>query len=183
MRILAGAVLIVFFHAVAFANTIETVLLTPAETPQAGQNMVFSVFFNNTGENEILVNLPARVHCVLKFSDQQVETEANLIQPPSLKSFRICGKCFEKVRYSLTLPQTLNGPVSMKIPDFDGAAMMFRIDVKPPQSEAPKSVTSEPQEFETLDSLFALYQPYLKNIAAYEPMYFLVGTDPEDSKF
>ncbi len=183
MRILAAAVLIVFFHAVAFAGTLETVLSTPTETPQAGQNMVFSVFFNNTGENEILVNLPVRVQCVLKSSDQQVETAANLIQAPSLKSFRICGKCFEKVRYSLTLPQTLNGPVSMKIPDLDGAAMMFKIDVEPPRPEAPKSVTSEPQKFETLDSLFALYQPYLKNIAAYEPMYFLVGTDPEDSKF
>ena len=183
MRILAGAVLIVFFHAAAFANTIETVLLAPTETPQAGQNMVFSVFFNNTGENEILVNLPARVLCVLKSSDQQVETEANLIQTPSLKSFGICGKCFEKVRYSLTLPQTLNGPVSMKIPDLDGAAMMFKIGVEPPQTEAAESVTSEPHKFETLDSLFALYQPYLKNIAAYEPMYFLVGTDPEDSKF
>jgi len=183
MRILTGAVLIIIFHTVAFAGTIETVLLTPAETPQAGQHMVFSVFFNNTGENEILVNVPARVLCVLKSSDQQVETEASLIQPPSLKSFRICGKCFEKVRYSLTLPQTLNGAVSMKIPDLDNTAMMFKIDVKPPQPEVPKSATSQPQGFETLDSLFALYQPYLKNIAAYEPMYFLVGTDPEDSKF
>jgi len=183
MRNLAATVLILFFHTVAFAGTIETVLLTPTETPQAGQNMVFSVFFNNTGDTEALVNLPIRVHCVLKSSDQRVETVANLIQPASVESFRICGQCFEKARYSLTLPQTLNGPVSMKISDLDGAAMMFRVDVKPPQSEAPKSVTSEPQEFETLDSLFALYQPYLKNIAAYEPMYFLVGTDPEDSKF
>ena len=28
-----------------------------------------------------------------------------------------------------------------------------------------------------------LYQPYAKNISFYEPMYFLVGTDPEESKF
>jgi outer membrane phospholipase A len=183
MRILVAAVLIVFYHTVAFAGTIETVLMTPTGTPQAGQNMVFSVFFNNTGDNETLVNLPIRVHCVLKSSDQRVETVASLLQPASVESFRICGKCFEKVRYSLTLPQTLNGPVSMKISDLDGAAMMFRVDAELPQPEAVESVTSDSQEFETLDSLFELYQPYLKNLAAYEPMYFLIGTDPEDSKF
>lgn len=183
MRILATAVLIVFFNTVAFSGTMETVLLTPTETPQAGQNMVFSVFFNNTGDNEILVNLPNRVHCVLNSSDQQVETEADLIQPSTLKSFRICGKCFEKVRYSLTLPQTLKGPVRMKIPDLDGAAMMFKVDVGLPQPKATERVTSESREFDTLDSLFAIYQPYLKNLAAYEPMFFLIGTDPEESKF
>lgn len=40
--------------------------------------------------------------------------------------------------------------------------------------------TAEPR---TLDDLFTQYQPYLANISAYEPMYFLVGTQPEKSKF
>lgn len=35
----------------------------------------------------------------------------------------------------------------------------------------------------SLDDLFTLYQPYLGNISAYEPIYFLVGTNPEYSKF
>jgi phospholipase A1 len=40
-----------------------------------------------------------------------------------------------------------------------------------------------PEKPRTLDDLFAQYQPYLGNISAYEPMYFLVGTQPEKSKF
>lgn len=36
---------------------------------------------------------------------------------------------------------------------------------------------------ETLDSFFTLYQPYLANISAYNPMFFLVGTNPKNSKF
>ena len=36
---------------------------------------------------------------------------------------------------------------------------------------------------EPLDALTLLYQPYVKNISFYEPMYFLVGTDPKYSKF
>lgn len=38
---------------------------------------------------------------------------------------------------------------------------------------------------ESLDfvDLFTLYQPYLANITAYEPLFFLVGTEPEKSTF
>ncbi|MEJ2040553.1 MAG: phospholipase A [Desulfosarcinaceae bacterium] len=35
----------------------------------------------------------------------------------------------------------------------------------------------------SMDTFFNLYQPYLANISAYEPMYFLVGADPGQSKF
>ena len=37
--------------------------------------------------------------------------------------------------------------------------------------------------FTTLDSLFTRYQPYLENISAHEPVYFLRGVNPEKSKF
>lgn len=37
-------------------------------------------------------------------------------------------------------------------------------------------------KFQTLDSLFTLYQPYLGNIAPYQSIYFLFGTQPEKSK-
>lgn len=37
--------------------------------------------------------------------------------------------------------------------------------------------------YQTLDELFNLYQPYLENMAVYQPIYFLVGADPEESKF
>ena len=33
------------------------------------------------------------------------------------------------------------------------------------------------------DELFNLYQPYLHNISAYKPVYFLFGVNPEDTKF
>ncbi|MBS3756437.1 MAG: phospholipase A [Desulfobacterales bacterium] len=38
-------------------------------------------------------------------------------------------------------------------------------------------------DYQSMDSMFSLYQPYLENISAYQPIYFLVGTDPEESKF
>lgn len=45
------------------------------------------------------------------------------------------------------------------------------------------SVELKDQQLQSLDSFFTLYQPYLANISAYNPMYFLVGANPENSKF
>lgn len=42
---------------------------------------------------------------------------------------------------------------------------------------------AEETNAQTLDALFSINQPYLKNLSAYRPMYFLVGADPEKSKF
>jgi outer membrane phospholipase A len=39
------------------------------------------------------------------------------------------------------------------------------------------------EQYQNLDDLFTLYQPYLGNISAYDPIYFLVGTNPDKSKF
>ncbi|MFC1877177.1 phospholipase A [Thermodesulfobacteriota bacterium] len=58
------------------------------------------------------------------------------------------------------------------------------------ESETSASVTIESDMKENLslhypnfDSMFTLYQPYLDHVSAYQPMYFLVGTDPGESKF
>ncbi|MDF7825909.1 phospholipase A [Pontiellaceae bacterium B12227] len=38
-------------------------------------------------------------------------------------------------------------------------------------------------QYESLDSFYTLYQPYVNNISAYYPIYFLAGTDLSKSKF
>jgi hypothetical protein len=38
-------------------------------------------------------------------------------------------------------------------------------------------------DYDTKDSMFSLYQPYLENISAYKPIYFLIGAEPWESKF
>jgi len=43
--------------------------------------------------------------------------------------------------------------------------------------------TDQQNKYKNMDDLFNLYQPYLGNISAHEPIYFLVGTKPENSKF
>jgi outer membrane phospholipase A len=103
--------------------------------------------------------------------------KAYAIRATSEKTMTICPGCFEKVQYTLVLPSTIKGAVTMEMPYFENAHTMFAVH----GSDSVKASKSE--EFEALDSLYELYQPYLKNITAYEPMYFLVGADPKKSKF
>ncbi|MDT8334229.1 MAG: phospholipase A [Desulfurivibrionaceae bacterium] len=53
--------------------------------------------------------------------------------------------------------------------------------------ESPRQKANQPNpdvtEYPTLEDLFTLYQPYLDNISPYEPIYFLIGANPERSKF
>lgn len=39
------------------------------------------------------------------------------------------------------------------------------------------------EPYTSLEDLFSIYQPYLANIGPYKPIYFLYGTNPEDSRF
>jgi phospholipase A1 len=174
--------LILLFNTVAYAGGIETVIDPPTEMPQAGQSTIFAVYFHNFEDTSLQVVVPDSIMCRLSAGDDTVEVKAYAIRATSEKMISICPGCFDKVQYTLDLPSTIESPVTMVIPDFENAHTMFAVNGSA-SMKASKSSETAPKEFEALDSLYELYQPYLKNIAAYEPMYFLVGTDPEKSKF
>lgn len=176
------ALLILLFNTVAYAGGIETVIDPPTEIPQAGQSTIFAVYFHNFEDTSLQVVVPDSIMCRLSAGDDTVEVKAYAIRATSEKTITICPGCFEKMQYTLDLPSTIEGPVTMVIPDFENAHTMFAVNSSA-SMKASKISETAPKEFEALDSLYELYQPYLKNIAAYEPMYFLVGTDPEKSKF
>jgi len=176
------ALLIILFSTVSFAGSIDTVISPPTNKPHAGQSTMFSVYFHNSGDTSLPVDIPEHVLCRLTSENQTVEVEAYAVPMKSKSTIIICAGCFEKIQYSLSLPPTFDGTVTMEIPDFENAHTMFAVHGSD-SIKASKNDETAPKEFEALDSLYELYQPYLKNIGAYEPMYFLVGTDPEKSKF
>jgi len=176
------ALLILLFNSASYAGGIETVIDPPAETPQAGQSTIFAVYFHNPEDTSLQVDAPDSIMCRLSAGDDIVEVKAYAIRATSEKAMTICAGCFKKVQYTLALPSTIEGPVAMEILDFKNAHTMFTVQ-ESVSVKASKSDETAPEEFEALDSLYELYQPYLKNLAAYDPMYFLVGTDPKKSKF
>jgi phospholipase A1 len=176
------ALFILLLCTVAHAGGIETLIVPPAETPRAGHSMVFSVYFSNPENNPLPMDVPDSMMCRLSAGDKTIDVKAYAVLATSEKTMIICPGCFKQIQYSLELPSIIEGAVSMEIPDFKGTHVMFAVQTggvlkKSTDGEA------ESKEYETLDSLYELYQPYIKNLSAYDPMYFLVGTDPKNSKF
>lgn len=176
------ALLIILFSTISFAGGIETVIDPPKKNLQAGQTTVFAVYFHNSEDKSVQVDVPDSIICRLTANDQSLDVKAYSVRSTSKDKIIICAGCFEKVQYTLALPSTIKGAVTMAIPDFENARTMFAVHGTSSLEESESDEIAY-QEFDTLDSLYELYQPYLKNIAAYQPMYFLVGTNPEKSKF
>ena len=51
------------------------------------------------------------------------------------------------------------------------------------QQETPPGDWASKTDDPPMDAMIEMYQPYVKNLSYYRPMYFLVGTNPEKSKF
>lgn len=51
------------------------------------------------------------------------------------------------------------------------------------QQDTPSYLPAATDQWDEMSKFIDLYQPYVRNISFYQPMYFLVGNDPKDSKF
>ena len=185
MRVFTAACLILLNSIPVFAGNLETVIAPPAETWQSGQPVKFSVYIHNTGKENVNLNLPGQVTCRFVSDEHILELVAYAVQPFPETPTLIGKSEFLKVRYAFTVPFGLEGPVRMEIEAFETTPVMFAIKAaERPETDIAASGESElsPDEV-SLESLFTLYQPYLGNIGAYKAMYFLFGTDLEESKF
>jgi len=185
MRI-AAFIFSLFYSAAVFAGSLEPAVVVSTDSPQAGQPLVFFVYLHNSDDKPVRIDPPGSVVCQINSLNKKIEVTARAIQPPDAASIRIEPNGFERILYSLNLPSDFQGILTMTIPTLGNAAVMFAVGAAPLSSKKPESAASgkiTTADHVSLDSLFALYQPYLGNITAYKPMYFLVGADPQKSKF
>ena len=80
------ALIILLFGGIAYAGGIETLIVPPAETPQAGQSMVFSVYFSNPEDVPLSMDIPKSMACRLSAGDKTVEAEAHVVRETDRKS-------------------------------------------------------------------------------------------------
>ncbi|MBW2192580.1 MAG: phospholipase A [Deltaproteobacteria bacterium] len=169
----------------AYAGSIETIIAPLAEMPKSGQVAAFSVYVHNTGKESVSVQLPDRLTCRIDSGGRTVEAVAVAVHPLQEMPAALEINSFVKGRYTFTVPTDVEGPVRMSISEFDAVGVMFVVTAATqPKTEVADVEDAEPSEDQAaLASLFTIYQPYLANLSVYEPMYFLVGTDPRESKF
>lgn len=135
------------------------------------------VYLKNVPSAEVL--FPEAINCrLVMVNSQEILAEAKAKESLKKTSF-VKNSAYVKQNYEIDLPDGIGGDIivhlaGVSVPAFLVQAADFQ--------EKPPSLLKE-KEYQTIDSLYSLYQPYVRKLSAYEPMYFLLGADPKESKF
>ena len=152
-------------------------VLLGEEQVASGSDVAFTLVFLQLSPGEQAV-FPAELACDLSTADGRYRSILAKRQTPGETNGKSTLKTYFKQLYSLRLPDNMDGQLVMKITGIEVPPLVIYA-IEP---EGQKSSLAE-HSYPTLDSLFTLYQPYAKNASAYEPMYFLAGTELSKSKF
>jgi len=169
----------------ANAQSLDIVLGAPPGRPATGATIVLPVYFHNpqnTAAVEVL--LPTELVCRLSSPTISLEVLAARVDPAADRA-SVTGGSYLKALYALDLPIVLTGEVRLEVPEVGASGITFVIDTAPPSLAEAEPAEAGLQDAEKvgLDSFIHIYQPYARNIFFYQPMYFLMGIDPEETKF
>lgn len=174
---------LIFISSMALAQSLDPVIGPPLASPEAGQPMRFPVYYHNNNSQSVTYPLPEQLVCILSSGTENIEAIAVRMDPKDKNPIVVPANGFVKAEFSLLLADDTQAEVQLIVPQISTTGLLLSVG----PSKAPKKRvgfswavrTSDPP----MDKLMALYQPYVKNISFYKPMYFLVGVDPEESKF
>jgi phospholipase A1 len=173
---LGGVMLSMIVAIRATAHADEISISMAKDRWPSDQRIEFSLCTSGGSEAESPARvLPDHVVCTLENGRLTHTVIARRIEAAEgAETIAIAGR--DQALYAFDPPTKARGTVRMRISQVRVPVILFDID--PPQQGGSREAF-----YPTLDSLFTLYQPYIGNMGAYKPMYFLVGTDLAKSKF
>lgn len=173
----------------AQAASLAVWLRLPGLQQPVAQPLRVTVSFHNETAQPQQVALPSRLMLSYRPHAGQSET----LQASELAAsapFSLNPGAYVSKDYQLQLPAGTQGFAELAIADQPQSAVLLDVlpatvtpDTEPPDTEPAGLASPPPDDYPTLGNLFSLYQHYATNLTAYQPMYFLVGTDPADSRF
>ncbi len=167
--------------ALAVDNSLELVLVAPQgvenRSPQAGERVVFSVLFTNPSSTPVLVSSYGKLGVRVVGGNHTSEVTALMVKPLEIVEQKISGHGFLKQEYGFDLPGYIEGPVSIELTDHSANKAMFHARASGPTEPGNDPGNQESRQA-SLEDLTADFQPFLKNLSTYKPVYFLFGVDP-----
>ncbi len=167
-----------------YANEPISFISFPEQNKIAGEYANLSFYILNEDKREIDFPFPKQLELLVMTEDGQTFSVAAVgTNNPETKI--IAPKAFAKQDYVFKIPEIQGGKLEVSLVGYEGAksVLTVRLPEKNDDDSPVAESTEPPEKYPTLENLFTLYQPYVANISAYEPIYFLVGTEPEKSKF
>jgi outer membrane phospholipase A len=158
-------------------------VVPPQKKAVAGQPTRFTLFVQNDGTTDIISTDYDSVMVTLGLDGQTrvVKAIGELTAPDGTATVPAGG--FTKLTYEFELPQDMTGTISLTLEDLSSNPVLFAAAPPVEPQDLKKEITSQGQL--VIGEKQEEFQPFLKNLSAYEPVYFLFGVDPglEKSKF
>ena len=160
-------------------------LMFPAQQMTAGQNTTFFAYFHNESSATLPLELPSYLLVELKTGSgttRLVRAQA-LPEPQPVK---LLPGQFYRQEYQLILPLDFSATLQVHLAEQAGAGTL--IDVAPASHLAVATNQAVGDDlpvisYHALKDIESLYQSYTADLFTYEPIYFLLGSDPEKSTF
>ncbi len=151
-------------------------IVPPQGNVMAGQMTRFILFFHNPEKKAMTTDAYNRVMVTIKKDNKKIVVEATPLDADPDALVTIPGNGYEKREYKFLLPQSMDGNISISLPEFAAGPVWFVAREIPMKDRTEQLALNEKE---------AIIHPLAKYLSPYEPMYFLVGVDPgpEKSKF
>jgi outer membrane phospholipase A len=170
----------------AAANPLITLISCPGPEAMAGRSMECSVFFHNEGQEDLEFNIPKELQ-ILASSGSNTAVPMTAFSAEEGQQIILPPGSFQKRKYALSVPSELQGVYFFSLAGFPGTGSKIMVraaeDNQGTEEPASAKVVAKTEKYPDLKSFFPLYQSYTGNFSAHQPLYFLVGTDPKESKF
>lgn len=164
-------------------STSNIFIVPPQEKATAGRPTRLTIFVQNSGTTDIISKDYSSVMVMVETDDQKRLVKAMCVESASDGTVTVPAGGFTKLTYELELPQEMTGTVSLALEDFKSGPVLFT--VAPPVESQDREEENASHDQLVIGEKQEEFQPFLKNLSAYDPVYFLVGVDPgrEKSKF
>jgi outer membrane phospholipase A len=155
----------------------------PTHAPIAGSATVLRIYFHNEGTTSETVIIPAQI---------QIHMQDESAKKQIISAFNKVGDTLATLApghfishdYALTLPTTLAGTISYDIAEFSDVRETTKIIQGTAESSDKNQIFyGETKRTRSITEIDSLYSVYAANFAMHEPIYFLIGSNPEDSTF
>jgi outer membrane phospholipase A len=157
----------------------------PTQSLTAGQSAsLFSYYHNETSE---IMPLELPPYLLLELTTSSGTTRLVRAQAISeTQSVALQPGQFHRLEYQLVLPQDLSAALEVRLAE--DTSIVTLIDVAPAFDLAGAANSGGDNDaatvsYHSLKDMESLYQSYTADLFTYEPIYFLVGSDPSKSTF
>jgi phospholipase A1 len=184
-----GAAAKMVFHAAVLLWLVQTAsaarfgIALEGETHLPGQTVdIVLVALPQSDQGD--AGFPEEMECLLESAGREIRVIAR--QKGLVQEDGGAGQVKAR-KYSFVLPEQLEGSIMVRFAGVDAPRVVITAGGEGGALEntdrGAEKAPGSAEKYSSLDALSTLYQPYLKNTLAYEPTYFLVGSDPDKSKF